>query len=117
MLDIYRECFDDLVGEDRACITAWFAADTLAALDRHREAGPEPELYYLQKLNPGGPPTDLAVWWRPKGCGYTTRLEEAGRYTAAVVARVERNGGSRGLPCSTVDDIARRAVLAEELPK
>ncbi len=36
------------------------------------------ELYYIQASSQVG---NEAVWWRPKGCGYTTHLSDAGKYT------------------------------------
>ena len=37
---------------------------------------------------------DLALWWRPKSAGYTTRVEQAGRYTEAEARDIETK--SRG---------------------
>lgn len=33
---------------------------------------------------------DCALWWRPRGRGYTTNLDEAGIYTGAEVAKLHR---------------------------
>lgn len=31
---------------------------------------------------------DHNAWWRPNECGYTERIEEAGRYTASTAGRI-----------------------------
>ena len=36
--------------------------------------------YYILSLK-HSPRDGLCVWWRPDNSGYTTKLEEAGRYT------------------------------------
>lgn len=54
---------------------------------------------------------DIAIWWRPGGCGYTTSLSEAGVYT-----RGEAEGmTSRDVfvPRADAESEVRRVVLIE----
>lgn len=58
-----------------------------------------------------------ALWWRPDGNGYTTRIEEAGRYTEADARRIARNRES-DVPVRVEDAEAkaRRVVYIDDLP-
>jgi hypothetical protein len=67
-----------------------------------------PELYYIQSLKRGVWGND-AVWWRPNGQGYTSHMDEAGKYTAEECAAIDQND-NRFLPVQFVDAITHRAV-------
>jgi hypothetical protein len=67
-----------------------------------------PELYYIQSLERGAWGND-AVWWRPESKGYTSHIDEAGKYTAEECAEIDQNE-NRFLPVPFVDAITHRAV-------
>lgn len=60
---------------------------------------------------------DLCCWWGPKNCGYTTTLEDAGKYSAEEIAdhpRYYNDGEStRAIPCGVVEARAKRTVRAD----
>lgn len=52
-----------------------------------------------------------ALWWRPNRSGYTAHLEQAGRYSRAEVASIERvRGTDVGIPVATAERGAVRVV-------
>jgi hypothetical protein len=55
---------------------------------------------------PWGP---RCVWWRPGAMGYTTSIDEAGRYTREEVARHADPPHHLAIPCRAVDVPASRA--------
>jgi len=65
------------------------------------------KLYYIQSRERVW--GDDAVWWGPKRCGYTSLLDEAGKYTEAEAAQL-RSEKDVPLLCAEVDAVAHRAV-------
>lgn len=57
---------------------------------------------------------DVLMFWKPKDCGYTTALEQAGKYTREqIFARLDyySNGTETiAVPCAEVDSHAVRVV-------
>lgn len=49
------------------------------------------------------------LFWKPDSCGYTIRLDEAGKYTKDTLPRLYPEKGF-AIPCEEVDDAAHRAV-------
>lgn len=77
------------------------------------------EFYILSlKWTRGG---DLLTWWCANNSGYTTILEQAGRYPRALVemkADYYNNGDSTiALPCAVVDAAAHRVVMDHALSR
>lgn len=64
-------------------------------------------LFYVQDTRQ--PVGDCALWWRPKGAGYTCELEDAGLYTAEEVGRLPRPTDV-AWPREVVEAAARRHV-------
>lgn len=87
-------------------------ADVEAYVDKELGRETEPELFYVWK---GGQHGDLALWWKPERCGYTTDLDKAGKYTRKEVLKIEENGCSRGVRCSFVDRLVGRHVRIEKM--
>ena len=52
---------------------------------------------------------DDAVWWRPNRQGYTSRLDEAGKYSEEDAAGIKLQDDVP-LPCAKVDAAAHRSV-------
>ena len=68
-----------------------------------------PELYYIQETRSfvGNSP----MWWGANGSGYTTRLDEAGRYTLEDAKKLHKNRDTDlPWPCSEIDGLARPVV-------
>lgn len=59
---------------------------------------------------------DNALFWRPQGAGYTTNLDEAGRYTAEEIAKRRLEWHQVAIPCDTVDPQSHRCVKIRKLP-
>lgn len=67
------------------------------------------KLYYI--LCRESPQGDDALWWRPKGSGYTVRVDDAGLYTEEEAARIERiRGTDIAVPADVVREAAVRVV-------
>lgn len=73
---------------------------------------PVADEYLILDLRHAG---DVLLWWAPDNCGYTTRIDRAGRYSRTVV---EANLGyyndgmiTRAIPSSAVEAAAVRVVL------
>lgn len=62
-----------------------------------------------------GPIGNSRVWWRPRSCGYTTDLDDAGRYTEEQARRIVE--GARGnevaWPVELVETAASRHVRSD----
>lgn len=58
------------------------------------------------------------LWWRPEGKGYTTNLDDAGRYTFDEAMRMHESR-STDIPwlCREIDPIRRATVDAQYLPR
>lgn len=57
---------------------------------------------------------EVCLWWKPNAAGYTTRLDEAGRFTEAY-AKLRTGGGDRAVPLSEAEGRAVRVVpLSDE---
>ncbi len=72
-------------------------------------AAPRPvEKFYILCQSFSG---DLALWWRAERRGYTSRLDEAGKYDEPEARSIERiRGTDRAISCETVDAVAVRVV-------
>jgi len=60
---------------------------------------------------------DTILWWCPNSCGYTTHLDQAGRYEKAEADRITKGSADTvvAVPCPTVEALAHRAVSSEHL--
>ncbi|MFK3649316.1 hypothetical protein ACI2IY_12910 [Lysobacter enzymogenes] len=89
------------------------------ALDRARAAldhGHVEDLYYLQDSRSyvGNCPQ----WWCPNGRGYTTRIDEAAKFTREQAAR-QQNARSSDVPwpCTLIDSLQRPTIDIQDLHK
>lgn len=62
---------------------------------------------------------DLATWWMSKNSGYTSRLDDAGRYSREHVetgrSTYDNGDSTIAIPCAKVDAAAVRVVSTEKL--
>jgi hypothetical protein len=59
---------------------------------------------------------DCVIFWRPDGNGYTTNLDEAGRYTKTQAEEIAtRRGLEKAVPLKAAEAAARRHVTADGL--
>jgi hypothetical protein len=67
--------------------------------------------YYIYSFHSS---PDLMLWWRANNAGYTTRLDDAGRYTEEQVRAEPDYYDNRtetvAVPCDVVDDAAVRVL-------
>lgn len=78
------------------------------------EHPPRQELFYVQDTRSyvGNCPT----WFRDRGCGYTTRLDEAARFTLDQAASMHRSRKTNlPWPCEVVDERQRPTVDIQHL--
>lgn len=77
------------------------------------------QLYLLENRTP--PATDLAYFWRKGSCGYTAKIDEAQRFTAAEADRIINGTQSSHRfvkhPLEQVEQAAFRVVYVEDLRK
>lgn len=60
-------------------------------------------------------PDGLLLWWGPNRCGYTTRLDEAGRYSEEEAKRQDaRRDTDVAVPLSRAQATAVAVVSAED---
>lgn len=60
---------------------------------------------------------DTALWWRPNGAGYTSNVDEAGRFDEAKARGIEKiRGEEKAWPESEVLALAHRVVATRALP-
>lgn len=77
--------------------------------------GKEPELYLIKTDQFVG---NEVLWWRANSAGYTTRFDEAGRYSEADARRIEGiRGTDKAVPVVLVARVVSRTVRAEDLAK
>lgn len=61
---------------------------------------------------------DDLLLWKPKGKGYTTNFDEAGRFTEEEARGIERNRGTdKAIPLEVAQRALRRVVDSEKLSK
>ena len=74
------------------------------------EKGPEPELYFLRTRGYIG---NGLVWWRPDSRGYTSDLQQAGKYTHDEALSICRSshGDTLAYKCSTVMSLPEGLTL------
>lgn len=77
------------------------------------------EEYYLLSVDRTQSGGELCCWWKEDQCGYTLRLEWAGRYGAEYIREHGldygiRNGHIHAIPCSVAEDHASRVVHRDE---
>lgn len=69
--------------------------------------------YLIQYIGACG---NEALWWRPKGAGYTTNVDEAGRFTEKRAKGQERvRGLDRAWPEDEVLAMSHRSVDIHKL--
>lgn len=75
-------------------------------------------MYYLQDARWSGMVGNCPSFWRPDGSGYTTNLDEAGRFTHEE-AMAQHRSRSTDLPwlCSEVDKLRRPTVDFQHMPR
>jgi len=71
------------------------------------------ELYYIQNRGYQG---NCLIFWRPEGKGYTSRIDDAGKYTREEAERIckGRPHMDRMLPVSLVEKHIVRHVVGLE---
>lgn len=70
--------------------------------------------YYILCITERG---DLALWWKPARCGYTTDLASAGLYMREDAERIFRiRGKDIPVPESEAEALSRRVVPLEDIP-
>ena len=68
-------------------------------------------VWYLGNYN-----GDCVIFWGPDESGYTTDLDQAGRYTEEEAKRIEkRRGKERAVPLKVAEAAVRRHVTAGRL--
>lgn len=67
------------------------------------------QLYYVICTNHSANGSWDILFWRADRCGYTIRLDEAGKYTKDTLPHLSPDAGF-GIPCEEVDAVAHRAV-------
>ena len=69
--------------------------------------------YYILSLK-HSPRDGLCVWWRPDNIGYTTELEEAGRYTLEQIDAqrdyYDNNKTTRAVPVISAGNLSHTVV-------
>lgn len=72
------------------------------------------QLYYIQNQAVCG---NCCFWWKPDSCGYTSNLDEAGKYDSQEAARIERGrpGFDKAWPVELIDSFAARHVDIQKL--
>ena len=69
--------------------------------------------YYIFVVNER---KDLAIWWRPAGCGYTTNVDKAGLYSEEEARKIERiRGTDVAIPEEVVNALTVRTVAREDV--
>lgn len=66
---------------------------------------PEPEQFYILSLN-HGPANGRCLFWKEDGAGYTTNLNEAGKWSRSRVLSNPKkydNDRNRPVPCIEID--------------
>lgn len=89
-------------------------ADLRVELDKLKGEKPAPDEFYILSLK-WTRRSELITWWAPDNNGYTTCLDQAGRYPRAKVEAMQgyyNNGTSTiAVPCEQVDAVATRTVF------
>ncbi|UEM08025.1 hypothetical protein JL101_035840 (plasmid) [Skermanella rosea] len=68
------------------------------------------QFYILSKKH--GPVGNSALWWRPEAAGYTTHLNEAGKFDGAYAEEIRTNscGDAIPVPCELAERLSHTAV-------
>lgn len=63
----------------------------------------------------GGESGDLVLWWGPDRNGYTTNIDDAGRYTREEAERIEASRPTTdvAVPAAAAADVARSVAYRE----
>ena len=68
--------------------------------------------YFIVLKSPHG--SDYAMFWRANHCGYTRRINEAGRYSKDEAERICKLRGEEVMvPCGEIEEHAVRVVNFE----
>lgn len=113
----HEACRDQGVDDPPACED--YSSDHLWALEALRwfiaalDARPEP--YLIRCVDVAGQ-QELVLWWRPNRIGYTTSLDEAGRYTREEAeAQARARNCDFAVPLSKAMGLAQHVVRLEQL--
>lgn len=111
----YEACRDQDVDEPPECRD--YDSDHLWAMEALRwfigahDAQPEP--YLIRCVDDVGQ-QEMALWWRPERMGYTTSIDEAGRYTREEAeAQARSRNVDFAVPLSKALALSSRVVRAE----
>lgn len=78
------------------------------------DAATDGEMYFLQ--DESAVVGNCAVWWAKDGKGYTTKLDQAHRFTQAeAFAQNKERASDIPWPCSAVDLVAHRTIDVQDL--
>lgn len=109
-----RSCLEAIALDAAALLGKGAVALIEATFNRYQQEESEEEpLFYLQDTRTYV--GNSVLWWCPDGAGYTTHIDRAGKFTAAQVARYQRETDVPW-PVEVVDGLWSQHVDAQDLP-